>query len=98
MHSWAVSSVTGHTKSSEFYVHNPQFGKNEIIDIGNSQSLHVEGNNRTSKVSATRPGLAKLIGKLYIARKFESPEIDNHIAANACSMDYTNTESLKHVP
>jgi hypothetical protein len=79
-------------------VHNPQLGKNEIIDIGNSQRLSAEGNNRISKLSAMRPGLGKSIGQVCISRKFESPEIDDQIAGNSCSIDYGNIGSSQYVP
>jgi hypothetical protein len=59
--------VEGHTKSWEAHVCNQQFGENESIDIGKSQRLRKEGNARINKVSAMRPGLAKIIEKVHIS-------------------------------
>jgi len=50
---------------------------------------------RINKVSAMRPGLAMIIGKVYISRNFESPESDLHRALNACCIDSANTGSSK---
>jgi hypothetical protein len=55
--------VKGRTKSWEAHEHDEQFGENESIDIGKSQRLRKEGNARINKVSARRPGLAKIIEK-----------------------------------
>jgi len=60
-----------------------QFGDNESIDIGKSLRQQKEGNAGINKVSAMRPGLAKIIDKVHISRHFESPETDLHIAENA---------------
>jgi len=89
--------VQGHTKSWEAHEHNQQFGENESIDIGKSQRLQKEGNARIKKVSAMRPGLAKIIEKVHISRYFESPETDLHKVENACCVDYTDTWSSKRV-
>ena len=59
--------VKGRTKSWEAYEHDRQFGENESIDIGNSQRLRKEGNPRINKLSAMRPGLAKIIEKVRIS-------------------------------
>jgi hypothetical protein len=59
--------VKGHTKSWVAHEHNQQFGENESIDIGKSQRLRQEGNARINKVSAMRPGLAKIIETVRIA-------------------------------
>jgi len=75
----------------EAHEHDQQFGDNESIDIGKSQRLHKVGNPRINKVSAIRPGLAKIIEKVRSCRYFESPETNLHIAANACCVDYTDT-------
>jgi len=53
--------VNGRTKSWEAHERDQQFGENESIDIGKSQILRKEGNARINKVSAMRPGLAKII-------------------------------------
>jgi hypothetical protein len=58
--------VKGRTKSWEAHESDPQFGENEIIDIGNCQRLRKEGNARITKVSAMRPGLAKILEKVRI--------------------------------
>jgi hypothetical protein len=60
-------SVKGRTKSWEAHERDQQFGENENIDIGNSQRLRKEGNARINKVSAMRPGLAKIIEKVSIS-------------------------------
>jgi len=59
--------VKGRTKSWEAHERNQQFGENESIDIGKSQRLRKEGNARINKVSAMRPGLAKIIEKVCIS-------------------------------
>jgi len=89
--------VKGHTKASEAHECNQRFGHNERIEIGKSQRLRKEGNARINKVSATRPGLAKIIQKVRISRSFESAETDLHIAENACGIDYADTWLSKPV-
>jgi len=84
-------SVTGWTKSWEAHERDQQFGENESIDIGKSQRLRKEGNARINKVSAMKPGLAKIIEKVRISWYFESPEADHHIAENACCINYSDT-------
>jgi hypothetical protein len=59
--------VKGPTKSWEAHERDQQFGENESIDIGKSQRLRKAGNARINKVSAMRPGLAKLIEKVRIS-------------------------------
>ena len=71
--------------------------RNESIDVGKSQRLPIEGNARINKVLAMRPGLAKIIDKVCISRYFKHPETDCHIAANDCSIYYTDTWLLKWV-
>jgi len=83
--------VTGRTKSWEAPERNPQCEENENIDIGKSQRLRKEGNARINKVSAVKPGSAKIIEKVRISWYFGSPEIDLHIAENACCIDYVYT-------
>jgi hypothetical protein len=61
------------------------------VDIGKSPRLRKEGNARINKVSATRPGLAKIIEKLHISSYFECPETDHQIADNVCEVVYTDT-------
>jgi len=89
--------VKGRTKSWEAHERDQQFGENESIDIGKSQRLRKEGNARINKVSAMRPGLAKIIEKVRISWYFESPEADLHKAENACCINYANTWSPKRV-
>jgi len=89
--------VKGRTKSWEAHDRDEQFGENESIDIGTSQRRRKEGNARINKVSAIRPGLAKIIEKVRISWYFESPEADLHIAENACCINFTNTWSPKQV-
>jgi len=59
--------VKGRTKSSEAHERNQQFGENESINIGKSQRHRKEGNARIDKVSAMKPGLAKIIEKVGIS-------------------------------
>jgi len=59
--------VKGRTKSWEAHERDQQFGESESIDIGKSQRLREEGNARINKVSALRPGLAKIIEKVRIS-------------------------------
>jgi len=59
--------VKGRTKSWEAHERDQQFGENESIDIGKSQSLRKEGNASINKVSAMKPGLAKIIEKVRIS-------------------------------
>jgi len=59
--------MKGRTKSWKAHERNQQFGENESIDIGKSQRLQKEGNARINKVSAMRPGLAKIIEKVRIS-------------------------------
>jgi len=89
--------VKGHTKSWEAHERYQQFGENESMDIGKSQRLRKEGNARINKVSAMRPGLAKIIEKVRISSYFESAETDLHIAENTCCIDYADTWSSKRV-
>ena len=89
--------VNGRTKSWEAHECDQEFRENESKDIGRSQRLRKEGNARINKVSAMRPGLAKIIEKVCISRYFESPETDLHIAENACCIDYADTCSSKRV-
>ena len=59
--------VKVHTKSWEAHERDQQFGENESTDIGKSQRLQKESNARINKVSAMRPGLAKIIEKVRIS-------------------------------
>jgi hypothetical protein len=59
--------VKGCTKPWEAHERDQQFEENESIDIGKSQRLRKEGNARISKVSAMRPGLAKIFEKVRIS-------------------------------
>ena len=88
-------SVKGRTKSWEAHERDQQSGENESTDNGKNQRLRKEGNARINKVSAMKPGLAKMIWKVRISWYFISPEIDLHIAKNACSMDYADNWSSK---
>jgi hypothetical protein len=72
--------VKGGTKSWEAHERDQQFGENESKDFWKSQRLRKEGNDRVNKVSAMRPGLAKIIGKVCISTYYESAETDLHIA------------------
>jgi len=64
-------------------------------DIGKSQRLQNEGNARINKVSAMRPGLAKIIEKVRISTYFQTSENDFHKAENACWIDCADTWTSK---
>jgi len=89
--------VKGRTKWLEAHERDEQFGENESTEIGKSQRLREEGNARINKVSAMRPGLAKIIEKVRISTYFESAETDLHIAENAYWIDYADTWMSKLV-
>jgi len=59
--------VKGRAKSWEAHERDQQFGENESIDIWKSQRLRKEGNARINKVSAMKPGLAKIFEKVCIS-------------------------------
>ena len=89
--------VKGRTKSWEAHQRDQQYGENENTHIGKSQRLRREGNARINKVSAMKPGLAKIIVKVRISRYSENSETDHHIAANATCVDYIDIRSSKRV-
>jgi len=55
------------TKSWKAHECDQQFGENHSIDIGKSQRLRKDSYARISKMSAMRPGLAKIIEKVHIS-------------------------------
>jgi len=87
-------SVKGHTKSWEAHQHDQQFGENESMNIGKSQRYRNVGNARINKVSAMRPGLAKIIDKVWISRHLGT-NLDT--AKNDYSIDYPDTGMSKQV-
>jgi len=89
--------VKGGTKSWEAHERDQYFEENESTDIGKSQRLRKEGNVRIYTVSAMKPGSVKIIEKVCIGRIFESTKTDHCIAANAYTIDYTDTRSSKRV-
>jgi len=89
--------VQGRTKSWEAHERDQQFGENKSTDIGKSQRLRKEGNASINKVSAMRPGLAKIIEKVRISTYYESAETDLHIGENAYCIDYAGTWTSKRV-
>jgi len=89
--------VKGCTKSWIAHERDQQFGENESIDIGQSQRLRKESNATINKVSAMRPGLAKIIEKVPISVYFESPKADLHKAKNTCCINFANTWLRKQV-
>ena len=89
--------VKGRTKSWEAHERDQPFGENENKHIGKSQRLRKEGNARINKVSAMKPGLAKIMEKVRISRYSENSETNYHIAANAGCVDYVDTWSSKQV-
>jgi len=89
--------VKGRTKSWEAHERDLQFGENESIGNGRSETLRNEGNATIDKVSAMRPRLAKIIEKVRISGYFESAETDFHIAEYACRIDCADTWLSKRV-
>ena len=89
--------VEGCTKCWEAHEHDQQFGENECTENGKYQRLRKVGNARINKVSALRPGFAKIIEKVHISSSFDSPETHLDIARNARGIDYTDTWPLKRV-
>ena len=89
--------VKGRTKSWEAHERDQQFGENENTHIGKSQRLRKEGNARINKVSAMKPGLAKIIEKVRISRYSENSKTNYHIAANANCVDYVDTWSSQRL-
>jgi len=89
--------VIRHSKSWEAHECDQKCGENESPDIGKCPRRRKEGDATISKVSAMRPGWAKIIKKAHISRHLESPATDLHIAANACCIDYPDTWSSKWV-
>jgi hypothetical protein len=57
----------GRTKSWEAHERDQHFGENQSIDIGKRQRLRKEANARINKVSAMKPGLAKIIERVRIS-------------------------------
>jgi len=57
----------GRTKSWAAHERDQQFGENESIDIAKSHRLQTEGNATINKVSAMKPGLARIIEKVRIS-------------------------------
>ena len=60
-------SVKGRNKSREAHERDQQFGDNDSMDTGKRQRLRKEGNARINKVSAMKPGLAKISEKVCIS-------------------------------
>jgi len=89
--------VTGRTTWWEAHDSNQQFGEKESTDIGMSQTLRKEGKARINKVSAMRPGLAKIIEKVCISWPCERPDTDIHITEIACCINFNDTWSLEQV-
>jgi len=85
------------TNSWEEHEHDQQFGENKSIDIGKSDTLRKEGNSRIDKVSAMRPGLAKMNEQVRISRYLVRPKNNLPIAANACCIDTAETWLSKEV-
>jgi hypothetical protein len=75
--------VKGRTKSWEAHDRDQQCEENKSTDIGKNQRLRKEGSARINKVSAMRPGVAKIFEKVRISTYLESAETDLHTAKNA---------------
>jgi len=89
--------VQGLMKSWQAHECDQQFGENDRPDIGKCQRMWKEGNARINKVSAMRPGFAKIIEKVCISRHFQRPETDLHTVKNGCWIKYSDTWSSKLV-
>ena len=87
----------GRTKSSDAHDRDQKFGENQSIEIGKSERLSKKGNARNYKVSAMRPGFAKMIEKVRISRNFHCLETDVHLEQHACCIYNTDTGSSKRV-
>jgi len=87
--------VKDYTKSWKAHERDQQFEENERIDTARIKILRKEGNARINIVSALRPGLAKIIGKVHISTYFECPETEHQIGENACCINYAATCSSK---
>ena len=59
--------VNGRTESWEAHERDRQFGENNSMYIGKSQRHRKEGNATINKVSAMKPGLAKIIEKVRMS-------------------------------
>jgi len=59
--------VKGRARFWDAHERDQQCEEIEYIDIGKSQRLRKEGNARINKVSAMKPGLAKIIEKVLIS-------------------------------
>jgi len=59
--------VKHRTISWEAHERDQQFGENASMDTGKSQRRRKEGNARINKVSAMKPGVAKIIEKVRIS-------------------------------
>jgi len=90
-------SVLCGKKSWEAYVCDQQYSGDEIIHIGQRQTLQKEGNAGINNFSAMRPGLAQIIGKVDISSIFPSPEPDLDRPENGCHNGYVDTWSSKRV-
>jgi len=64
------------TKSFDANERDQQFGENQSTEIWKSQRLRKQGNAKINKVSAIKPGLAKIIEKVGIWRYSENFETD----------------------
>jgi len=68
------------------------FAENPSIYIAKSHRLHEEGNARINQVLVLRLGLAIIIETVHTSRHVERPEPDLDMPANACCINYTETE------
>jgi len=64
-------TVKDPTEFWEAHERDQQFWENQSTLIGKSHRLRNEGNTRIRKVSAMRPGCAKIIEKVHISTHFE---------------------------
>jgi hypothetical protein len=89
--------VKGRTTSWVAHERYQQCGENASTDIGKSQRLQKEGNDRNLNVEAMRPDLAMQIEKVIMSRDCERPETDIVIPGNVFCIDYADTWSTKRV-
>jgi len=93
----SIHGVTGCAKFFETFKSNLRVGENASIDIWMTQRLRKECNARINMGSAMKPGFARIIEKVQIAKYFEGAETNLYIAGKPCYSVCMDTESIKRV-
>jgi len=89
--------VKGCIKSCEAHERVQQFRENENTEIAKCQRLRKECNAWINKVSAMKPGLPMIIGKVPISTYFEYPKTNLHKSESMCCIVCTGTWLSKRV-